>query len=185
MALVAGGRARVRTRLGAEEEVHGASLDGGDLRRMPQRRVARGEEKVEEGERRDGACAPLQRVQNHALHAPDGRQVDHEVLGPLQHQSTIRHENAADFNLSSPKQIAQPNRHQQSKYREEDEGEVGNALHLGGEGEAADGEQTRRPRPLLVLHRNDRKGIRSDQSLAHITSKRVPSLAFLRAGLAW
>jgi hypothetical protein len=99
LALVAGGRARVRTRLGAEDEVHGASLDGGDLRRMPQRRVARGEEEVEEGKRRDGACAPLQRVQNHALHAPDGRQVDHEVLGPLQHQSTIRHENAADFSL--------------------------------------------------------------------------------------
>jgi len=75
-----------RTGLGAEEEVDGARLDGGHLRGMLGRRVAHGEEEAEEGERRDGARAPLKRAQHPALHATDGRRVEHEVLIPLQHK---------------------------------------------------------------------------------------------------
>jgi hypothetical protein len=50
---------------------------------MLRRRVAGGEEEAEEGERRDGAHTPLQRVQHHALHATDGHRVEHELLVPL------------------------------------------------------------------------------------------------------
>jgi len=77
-----------RTGLSAEEKVDGARLDGGHLRGMPGRRVARGEEEAEEGERRDGARTPLKRAQHPALHATDGRRVEHEVLVPLQNKAT-------------------------------------------------------------------------------------------------
>ena len=91
MALAREGVGGARTGLGADQEVDGARFDGSDLCRVMGRRVARGEEEAEESERRDGARAPLQRAQHHALHAPHGRLVEHELLIPLQPEAAQHH----------------------------------------------------------------------------------------------
>lgn len=85
MASGTGGRGRgAHTRLSVEKEVDGARLDSGYLWGVLRRRIARGEEEAEEGERRDGARAPLKRAKHHPLHATDGHRVEHEVFVPLQ-----------------------------------------------------------------------------------------------------
>ena len=103
MALAREGVGGARTGLGADEEVDGARFDGSDLCRVTGRRVARGEEEAEEGERRDGARAPLQRAQHHALHAPHGRLVEHELVIPLQ-PGAAQHKDTVCLNQRSPDQ---------------------------------------------------------------------------------